>query len=77
MLNIYIENNDNSGLQFKLDTKVKLFQITCTCFMTLSGSVNEIYTYASLYSHHDSASIAHFFSERSHVLQTCIASIGQ
>ena len=26
MLNIYIKNNDNWGLQFKLDAKVKLFQ---------------------------------------------------
>ena len=27
MLNIYIKNNDNNwGLQFKLDAKVKLFQ---------------------------------------------------
>ena len=26
MLNICIKNNDNLGLQFKLDTKVKLFQ---------------------------------------------------
>ena len=26
MLNIYIKNYDNWGLQFKLDAKVKLFQ---------------------------------------------------
>ena len=26
MLDIYIKNNDNWGLQFKLDAKVKLFQ---------------------------------------------------
>ena len=26
MLNIYIKNNDNWGLQFKLDVKVKLFE---------------------------------------------------
>ena len=26
MLNIYTKNNDNWGLQFKLDAKVKLFQ---------------------------------------------------
>ena len=26
MLNIYIKNNDNWGLQFKLDIKVKLLQ---------------------------------------------------
>ena len=26
MINIYIKNNDNWGLQFKLDAKVKLFQ---------------------------------------------------
>ena len=26
MLNIYIKNNDNWGLQFKLDAKVKLLQ---------------------------------------------------
>ena len=27
MLNIYNKNNNNWGLQFKLDAKVKLFQI--------------------------------------------------
>ena len=26
MLNIYIKNKDNWGLQFKLDAKLKLFQ---------------------------------------------------
>ena len=26
MLNIYIKNNDNWGLQFKLEANVKLFQ---------------------------------------------------
>ena len=26
MLNIYIKNNDNCGLQFKLDAEMKLFQ---------------------------------------------------
>ena len=30
-------------------------------FHFISSTANEIYTYASLYSHHDSASTAHFF----------------
>ena len=58
-----------------------LHTITSICFMTFSSSANEIYM--SLLPNHrihamtQQASLTFFSSERSHVLQSCIASIGQ